>query len=187
MNANTGKPFKKIEFTSIPSNIKLTNNGKYLLVSTWKQGKVFVIDAQKTQVLKDIPVGEKPSSIAVLDGVNIAYVANSSAETISRIDVANMQLIDNIKVIGKPTYLVLDKKPENLYYLDAISGKVYYMEKLTEALDPYSIKPLFKANNLKKIQYYDEKIYTLDRGKNELLFITYNNISNNYFDYLIIK
>lgn len=168
LNADNGQAFKQIQFSSIPSDIKLSNEGKYLLVSTIKNGNVFVVDALKAQVLKELKVGSKPSFITVSDSENLAYVANRGAKAISVIDLISMETKEDIPVKGNPTYIEVVDDGLTLYYLDAINGIVYSLTKQDNELEPFTIKPLFRTNNVSKIQYANKKIYTLDRGKNEL-------------------
>ena len=169
LNADTGRAFKQIDFLSIPSDIKLTNNGRYLLVSTIRNGKVFVVDTVKTNALKEIKAGEKPFFIAISDLENKAYVANRGDNTISVIDIPSMQLREPIKVTGNPCYIDFSTDGQKMYYLDAVTGTVYYLEKVENYYKPYSANPLFRANNISKIQVTDDKIYTLDRGENKLI------------------
>ncbi|MCQ2958196.1 MAG: hypothetical protein MJ180_04760, partial [Candidatus Gastranaerophilales bacterium] len=168
LNADNGKAFKKILFSSIPSDIALTNNGKYLLVSTWRNGKVFVVDTVKTQVLKEIQAGEKPSYISVCDDENLAFIANRGESKITVIDLESMREKDPLIVKGNPSYMVLSEGSEKMFYLDGITGIVYSMDKKDSYFEPYTIKPLFKSNNISKIQIANDKIFTLDRGRNEL-------------------
>ncbi len=168
LNADTGKAFKQIEFTSIPSDIKLANKGQYLLVSTLRNGNIFVIDTAKTEVLKEIKAGEKPYFIAISNTDNLAYIANRGENSISVIDLISMQPKDSIKVAGNPCYIELSSDGKKLYYLDAITGIVYYLKKEDDYFAPYTSQPLFKSNNIAKIQLVGDKIYTLNRGNNEL-------------------
>ncbi|MCR4881550.1 MAG: YncE family protein [bacterium] len=174
LNADTGKAFKRIDFLSIPSDIKLTNNGRYLLLSTIRNGKVFVVDTVKTSVVKELKVGEKPFFIEVSDADNLAYIANRADNTISVIDVKTMQPLDDIKVTGNPCYIALSDDSLKMYYLDAVTGIVYYLEKQDNYFKPYSAHQLFRANNISKIQLSDDKIYTLDRGENKLIVYHFN-------------
>lgn len=167
LNADNGKAFKRIEFSSIPSDIKYTTDG-YLLVSTWKNGNIFVVDAAKAKVLKEIKVGTKPSYITISGSENLAYVANRGESAISVIDLTSMQVLDPIAVNGRPSYIQVADDGLTLYYLDAVAGIVYQLTKTDKYFTPSNIKALFRTNNIAKIQYLNDKIYTLDRGKNEL-------------------
>ncbi len=168
LNADTGKAFKQIEFTSIPSDMKLTNQGQYLLLTTIANDNLFVIDTKKADVLKEIKVGTKPSFIAVSNSENLAYIANRGESTISVVDLKTMQPKENIEVKGNPCYLELSADGTQLYYLDAISGTVYHVVRQDDPFMPYVAKPLFKANNISKIQLVGKRIYTLDRAKSIL-------------------
>ena len=68
------------------------------MVSTIKNGNVFVVDALKAQVLKELKVGSKPSFITVSDSENLAYVANRGAKAISVIDLISMETKEDIPV-----------------------------------------------------------------------------------------
>ncbi len=168
LNADNGKAFKKIEFSSIPSDIKLTCDGRYLLVSTLKDGNIYIVDAVKSTVLKELKAGERASYIAVSDEDNIAYIANLATQSISMIDLVSMQMLDPLVVTGNPSYIEFSPDGQALYYLDGIKGIVYELKKQDRFFNPISIRPLFRTSNISKIQVFNDRIYTLDRGRNEL-------------------
>lgn len=174
LNADTGKAFKRIDFLSIPSDIKLTNNGRYLLLSTIRNGKIFVVDTVKTNVVKELRAGEKPFFITVSKIDDLAYIANRGDNTISVINTKTMQPEEDIKVTGNPCYIALSEDSQKMYYLDSVTGIVYYLKKQDNYFQPYTAHQLFRANNISKIQVSDDKIYTLDRGENKLIIYHFN-------------
>ena len=168
LNASNGQLYKKIDFSSIPSDFKMVRRGNYMLLTTTSKPKLYVIDANKAEVLKEIEVGKKPSGIAISEVDGVAYVANKQDGTISVIDLRDMSVKETIDVLGNPSFLTLSYNEKQLYYLDGITGTVYALVNTPNYFTPYISSPLFKSNNINQIQFLDNKLYTFNRSSNEL-------------------
>ena len=168
LNASNGQLYKKIDFSSIPSDFKIVRNGHYILLTTTSKPKLYIIDANKCEVLKEIDVGNKPSGIAISEVDGVAYVANKQDGTISVIDLKDMSVKETIDVLGNPSFLTLSYNEKQLYYLDGTTGTVYALVNTPNYFTPYVSSPLFKSNNINQIQFFDNKLYTFNRSSNEL-------------------
>ncbi len=168
LNASNGQLYKKIDFSSIPSDFKMVRNGNYMLLTTTSKPKLYVIDANKCEVLKEVEIGKKPSSIAISEVDGVAYVANKADGTISVIDLKDMSVKETIDVLGNPSFLTLSYNEKQLYYLDGTTGTVYALINTPNYFTPYVSSPLFKSNNIKEIQFLNNKLYTFNRSSNEL-------------------
>ena len=166
----TGRIDKTMKLPSVPSNMVLTQNGRYLLVPSMSLNKIFVIDTFTNIFLKDIEVGKLPTSILLPVISQKAYVANKLSSSISEIDLENMLLTRNINVIGNPDNLTSIEGSENIFYNDSNSGKIYI-------LNPNSgISTIVtKADNISKIAQSGKYLFILSRSNNELIVYDFKN------------
>ncbi|MDD3420414.1 MAG: hypothetical protein PHE78_07445, partial [Candidatus Gastranaerophilales bacterium] len=160
INPETGKVLKVIALRSTPSNIIMTRDQRYLLVSMLGTPKLAVIDLDKNAVVKEIDSGQLPISVAVDKIKNLAYIANQNSSSVSIVDLGNMDLVDRIEVSGKPSKLTLSSNRKNLLYLDSDTESVYSIF-LDE--DLREINFLFKTRNLSDIIEVNNKYYLICR------------------------
>jgi len=153
-----------MKLPTIPSNMVLTNDGRYLLVPSMSLNKIFVIDIYSDIFLKDIEVGKLPSSILISGDSKKAYVANKLSSSISEIDLKNMTLTREIKVIGNPDNLAANEDVQNIYYNDAASDTVYLLN-----LGSGISTKVMKADNISKIALSDKNLFILSRSSEELI------------------
>jgi LPXTG-motif cell wall-anchored protein len=83
-----------------------------LYISDWVSGKVSVVDGATNKLIKEISVGDQPTSIAVNASTNRIYV-NESAPKISVIDGTTNAVIDEIDQIAG--HLAVDPTTNLLY------------------------------------------------------------------------
>jgi len=163
IDAKTGNVFKSMKLPTIPSNMALTANGKYLLISSSKLNKVFVIDTFTNLFLKEIEVGQFPKSIAMSENSERAYVANKVSSTITEIKLGDMAISKTIPVNGRPDNLCISDDKDTIFYNDEITGNIYSLNTKNQ-----SSTPLFQANSISKILQYKNFLYVLSRQSNEL-------------------
>lgn len=164
IDSQTGRINANIKLPSIPSNIALTADGRYLLVPALSANKLFVVDTYNDTLVKDIEVGKLPSSVLTSASSDKAYVANKLSSTISVIDVKNMLFKKEIKVNGSPENLVLEPESQTLYYNDSDSGNIYLLN--TEKESSVWVTCI---KNISKMKLYKEKLFILSRSENELV------------------
>lgn len=162
INSQTGRIIESMKLPSNPSNMVLTKDGRYLLVSSLSSNKVFIIDTYNNSLVKDIESGKMPSEILIPDGSNKAYVSNKLSPGISVINISDMTLKKTFDTEGSSDNLAFLRN--NIYYNDADSGDVY-------ALNTYSGISTYITNvkNISKINVYKDYLLILSRSKGELV------------------
>lgn len=164
VDSATGRIIKNMKLPSVPSNMVLTNDGRYLLVPSMSLNKLYVIDTYTDVFLKDIDVGKYPSSMLLPVNSQKVYIANRLSSSISEIDLENMSFEREINVIGKPENLVSGEDNQFILYDDADSGNVY-------RLNPESgvCSKILQVNNISKFALYNNCLYILSRSGNQLI------------------
>jgi len=165
VNPQTGRSQKNIKLPSIPFDIKTTDDGRYILASCISTNKISIIDTYNVTYVRDVSVGDLPTSIVIAPGANIAYVANRDSSNISILNLRTMEVIKNISVTGMPVNLAISDDNNDLYYNDLITGSVYEID--LNNID--SIYPITQANNISKICQNGDYLYILSRADNNLL------------------
>lgn len=167
INSQTGRITGNLKLPSNPSDMVLTENGRYLLVSSMSTNKIFIIDTYNNSLVKDIESGKLPSSILIPKGSDKAYTANKLSSTVSIIGLTDMALKKTLKVNGSPDNLAFLN--ENIYYNDTDSGNVY-------ALNPDDeISTLItNVKNISAMKIYKNHLLMLSRSEGELVVFDLN-------------
>ena len=163
-----GRPSHEIPLGSVPTDLKLTRDGRYILATALSGNKIYVMDSMTNSLIKEIPVGSQPSVIAVADRLKKAYVANRVASTISVIDTKSMEVVKNLNVKGNPKLLALSFDQETLFYVDAVTNSIYKVTFSNEYFDEYKVEFLTKVDNVSSILFKDGNLYITSRTGNEL-------------------
>ena len=164
IDSKTGRIDKELRLPSNPSNMVLTNDGRYLILTSLSSNKLFVIDTYNNTFVKDIEVGSFPSSILVSKYSDKAYVANKSSSKISVIDLNNMCWKKDIETSESPDNLVSYWKDDEIYYNDADTGNIYKLNISTNKSELIT-----KAKNISKLALYKDFLYILSRTDSELI------------------
>lgn len=167
IDSATGRIVKNMKLPSVPSNMVLTNDDRYLLVTSMSLNKLFVIDTFTDLFLKDLDIGKYPSSILLPKNSQKAYVANRLSSSITEIDLENMVFTREIKAVGNPDNLISTDDNQNIIYNDTGSGNIYKLN-----LDSGISKKVIQVSNISKIALHDNCLYILNRSDNEL--VVYN-------------
>lgn len=163
LNPATGRVNKTIQLPSVPLNMAVTPDKRYILAAGSTVDKVFVVDTVNNEFIKSIEVGKFPSSIICIPEINKAYVANKFSSTVSEIDLTNMQVTREIPVIGSPDNLIMSDNNIFIYYNDYATGNIYRYNPATgEAIN------LFHDKNIAKIEKFGDYIFSLSRTENTL-------------------
>jgi YVTN family beta-propeller protein len=164
VNPQTGRSEKIIELSSIPYNITLTDDGRYILASCMSSDKISIIDTYNTTYVRDVAVGTFPTSISIVPNINIAYVANRDSSTISVLNLRTMEVIRNISVTGMPANLIISEDNNALYYNDFATGKIYAVD----LNDIDRVDQITQGNNISKIVQHGDYLFILNRADNNL-------------------
>jgi YVTN family beta-propeller protein len=113
------------------------------------RGTVSVINATSNTWLKNIDVGDLPSSIVLNEDENILYVANSGSGTVSIISADNNTKIKDIPVGNGLRDIAIDYNTNTIYVANYISNGVSVIDGVTNkvvARTKFDIKPSDSGN-----------------------------------------
>lgn len=155
--------------TNIPIDIKVTNDDKFLLVTTFDKTFVNVISLADERIIKQIDLTTPAEEIVIDKFTNKAYVSSSEDSSIYIIDLNSMSLKQKIKVKGMCERLSLSADGKKLFYADKKTNDVWAIE-LDNA---FVIKNIGKFPNVSKIVFDQNKVYITSRTKNRLAIVDY--------------
>jgi len=150
-----------------PIDAKITQDNKFLLVTSYASTLVNVISIADDRIIKQLDLTYQGGEIIMDYPNNKAYVAAPEASTIYVIDTSNMTLVQRIKVNGMCEKLTLNDN--YLFYVDKLSDSVWSME----IGNNYSLKNLGKFPNISKVLYNNGAVFLASRTKNRIAVLDY--------------
>ncbi len=104
-----------------PSNLGLTSDGKYVLVTAWFSGylSVFELSERRLKPVASLRLGHEPRGIAISPDGKTAYVALTTANEIAVVDLSQLgdeqiEVVDRIAVGRWPRFLGLSQDGNRL-------------------------------------------------------------------------
>ncbi len=161
LNSGTGRINKIISLPSVPSDMHLTPDERYILLVCAPINKIFVIDTTDDEFVKSIDVRHFPSSIVSDEREQKAYVANKFSENITIIDLRNMQVTNSIPVKGSPDNLYLSEDKGEILYSDYRTGNIHKLN-----INSTIVTDLFHDKNIIKLAQANEFVFSLSRSEN---------------------
>ena len=162
IDSETGRINEQLQIPSNPSNMVLTNNGRYLLLTSLSSNKLYIIDTFNNSFVKALEVGNLPSSILISKYSDKAYISGKLSSVISVVDLNNMSKEKEIEVKGCPDNLVSDWKDNIIYYNDTYSGNVYKLNLITDKTELVT-----NVKNISKMALNKDFLYVLSRTQGE--------------------
>ena len=163
LNSGTGRVRESVILPSMSSDMVLTPDKRYVLMTCPVKNKIFVIDIFNNEFVKTLDAGKFPSSIILAKSLKKAYVSNRLSSSISEIDIKHMQVEREISVTGYPDNLQISENKKFIFYNDYISGKIYQLNP-----DTGEIKYLFQDKNISKIGQFGRYFFSLSRSEGTL-------------------
>lgn len=106
LNTSTGTAEAMVPTAAKPVGLAVSANGRYVYVVHENQPVLSIIDAS-TLAVTTVPLPAPGSSVVVSKDGAIAYLASSQAKAVLEVDTAKREVIETIKVPGKPAELAL--------------------------------------------------------------------------------
>lgn len=166
-----------IELSSIPNDIKITGDTRYMLVSMPAVNSVGIIDLSVGKLIKTIPALGTPTEIVIDSDSSKAYVADARDSNLMVIDLLNMAEDDKIPTLVAPHKITLSHDDDTVYYSDVINGKIFKLS-LSEP-EKFDLKTGYIAqiDGISKIAEIKDKLLVLSRNTNSLyVFDTAKNL-----------
>jgi len=169
VNGEGHSPDYALAQKTIPIDIEVVGDDKFMLVTTFSKTYVDVISLADERVIKQIDLTTPAEEIVFDKFTNTAYVSSSVASSIYVIDLNTMTLKQKIKVRGTCEKLSLSPDGKKMFYTDRKTNDVWAIE-----LDNnFVIKNIGKFPNVSKIAFSQNKIYVTSRTKNRLAIVDY--------------
>lgn len=116
---------KEIKVGHTPKVIAVAPDQSVVYVANWHSHNISVIDPEKLEVIKTVPVVRIPRGMDFTPDSRYAFIANMGSNVISVIDVVNgHKLIKNYTVGLTPRHLVTSKDGQYLFISLNSEGKV---------------------------------------------------------------
>lgn len=161
-----------IEVGRVPKFISLSADGSRALVSNWCDRTVSVLDLDKGEEIKEIPVDAAPRGSVVMPDNRTAYVTAMYADELFRIDLVTGESELVLETGRKPRHLVLSPDASRLYLtvsgsdqlveLDAATGEVLRTVETGREPRTMAISPDGLA--LYIVNYYGNTVSKIDTG-----------------------
>jgi YVTN family beta-propeller protein len=164
VDSASGRIYKSMNLPTIPSNIQLTPDERYLFITSMSAQKVFVIDTFNNIFLKDFEVGKYPSSMLMTSDSKKVYVANKFSSSITEINLEEMLVKKTYNTFGVPENLTLQENSKNILYSDADSGNIYELN-----IASGNSTKVLQVKNISKMTQKGENLYVLSRLSGDLI------------------
>ena len=115
---------KVVKVGLVPKFVRVTPDGRYLLVTNWCSFDMTVVDLAKWRVVKTVPLGSHPRGIAVTPDSRSAYVAVMGSSHLSVVNLSTWRVTDTITVGRSPRHVVMDPAGRYVYVTLNGSGTV---------------------------------------------------------------
>ncbi len=158
-----------LSLKSIPIDIALTPDEKFLMATSFGNNFIEVISLSDEQVIKKFEFTSQPTEIVIDKKNNKAYIALPEDSSIFVIDIPTMTLKQQIKINGYCERLSINPELNILIYFDKKTSEIFSVELNHE----FIIKNIGKFPNVSKLLYSNNKLYMLSRTKNRLAIVDY--------------
>lgn len=118
---------QEIDVGARPAGVTLSLDGRYLFTANTGSDDVSVIDLERREVIKTIPVGDGP--VGVWPGPDdVMYVDNEAGETLSAIDVGALEVTKTFALGFRPGVVALAPGGRELWVTDGEHGRVTFWD-----------------------------------------------------------
>ena len=122
-----------VQLNAQPFELLLQNDQEYLWASYSSEriesySGVAAISTRSQQLVTTIETGEGQHKMAISDDDRFLYVSNSIDQTISIIDIATLEVIETIGIVGGDYSLAYSKKAKALYVTEKNTGLIYVID-----------------------------------------------------------
>jgi YVTN family beta-propeller protein len=116
-----------IRVGSLPKDLTVTPDGRYVLVSNWCSYDLSVVDLARGEEVERVPIGPYPRGIAVDSASRYAYVAQLGSDDLARVDLRTFE-VRPLRDVGPSGRDVLMSPDDRFLYvsLDQGGGIVKY-------------------------------------------------------------
>lgn len=170
-SAEVTEPLYSFKTSGVIKDVKPILNGKYLLAATKDKKNLDVLDIDNEYVSKNIDLNSIPTEIVVDDANNKVYVASTTDESLSVIDLTTLKMTEKIQLAGAPQRLSLSPDGKKLAYLDMKTSNIYVLDL---EYDEYENKLITNYPNTTEIILKDNVLYLIARTSPKLRIVEFD-------------
>jgi YVTN family beta-propeller protein len=111
---------KVVQVGLVPKFVRVSPDGRYLLVTNWCSFDMTVVDLAKWRVVHTVSLGSHPRGIAISPDSSTAYVAVMGSSHLSVVNLRTWRVTDTITVGRSPRHIVID--PAGRYVYVTLNG-----------------------------------------------------------------
>lgn len=170
LNIETSQWDQVIEVGRVPKFISLSPDGSIALVSNWCDESVSVVDLERGEEVRQIPVDAAPRGSVVLPDNRTAYVAAMYADELYKVDLETGESEIVLETDRKPRHLVLSPDATRMYLtvsgsdelleLDTATGQV--LRSVSTGREPRSMAISPDGLALYVVNYYANTVTKFD-------------------------
>lgn len=130
INLLTQEPMWVVPTGKLPADVFLTPDNKKLLVALTGESdvQVFDVSGEKAVPIKRIPTGKGAHAFRAQGDGKHVFVSNRAANTISRIDLNTLEVVDQYPAPGGPDCMELSADGKTLMVTSRWSGKLTFID-----------------------------------------------------------
>ncbi len=155
---------------SIPINLELVNDGKFMLVTSYERPYIDVVSIADSRYIKQISLGTNPDEIVVDEENKLAYITAPSSSLIVVLDLKDMSIKQKIRVNGYCEKLLY--AGDKIFYVDKKKGTVWAIE----VDNKYALRNVGTIPNASALMFADNKLYVASRTKSRVAVIDYSTL-----------
>jgi YVTN family beta-propeller protein len=106
---------KVVQVGLVPKFVRVTPDGRYLLVTNWCSFDMSVIDLARWRVVHTVALGSHPRGIAVSPDSRTAYIAVMGSSHLSVVNLSTWRVTGTITVGRSPRHVVIDSAGRYVY------------------------------------------------------------------------
>ena len=115
-----------------PLHLEVAPDGRYIYAVAQDADMLLKVDAERSEVVARIPVGDHPHSVLLNEDGSLAFVSNQWSDNVSVIETESAMVIDTIPTGNGPAGLALSGDGKHLYTVNTFGSNLSVIELASE-------------------------------------------------------
>jgi YVTN family beta-propeller protein len=127
LDLKTGRIVARVPVGKEPEGVRVSPDGRWVLVTNESDNSISIIDAKTLKVVKSVTVGKRPRDIAFTPDGKTAYVSGEFDSSLYRIHLPDGAPVERVVQFGKderPMSVRIDAKRHRVYVSTGRGGKI---------------------------------------------------------------
>lgn len=159
---------------SIPVDIKVVKDGKFLLVTSYERPFLDIISVADSRYIKQLSLSAFPEEILIDEDNNKAYITAPSASMLFVVDLNTMSLIQKIKLNGYCEKLLLAEN--KLFYVDKLKNEIWAIDMENE----YQLIDVGSFPNVSALAFKNDNLFISSRTKSRVAVVDFTTLGLAY-------